>query len=179
MSDGVDVRVWDDRDERWARRFTLTLPDGTTRPGGLRLRELRERAVDGVVELPSPRGGEPARIPLDAFADDDPEHTLLAVGFRFTERIEPPPGANVWRPPPPPPDLQALHDELRPLQEAFRAARDAGDEDEQRRLEPLIEAAWERIEAHPEHRGWRERATDYVELAPGIRVWDTRRDAEA
>lgn len=171
MSDDVRVRVWDDRDERWARVWTLTLPDGTTRPGGLRLRELRERAVGGVVELPHPRGGEPARVPLDAFAGDDPEHTRLAIGFQLAEPSEPPPGAEVWRPPSPPPELQALHDELRPLQEAFRD----GDEAERARLRPLIEALWERIEAHPAHRGWRERPADYVELAPGIRLWDTRR----
>ena len=160
--DGVTIRVWDDRDETWARRFAVTLQDGTQRPGGRRLAELRARAVDDVYVLDDPRGGEPARIPLARFAEDDPEHTLLAIGFRSTTPPAHPPSPR----PPGPPDLQALFDELRPLQDRFRE----GDEE----VLPQVEAQWKRIEAHPTHTGWRENAADYVEIAPGIRVWDTR-----
>lgn len=165
VQDGITIRVWDDRDETWARKFTLTLPDGTTRPGGLRLGELQARAEDGVYAVPSPYG-ETVPVSLDHWAGDDPEHTLLAIGFRSKVRGEPPGAENVWGPAPRPPDLQALYDELRPLQDRFRE----GDEG----VLPQIEAQWERIEAHPAHTGWRERPADYVEIAPGIRVWDTR-----
>ncbi|HSP72230.1 MAG TPA: hypothetical protein VLN26_07675 [Gaiellaceae bacterium] len=161
VQDGITIRVWDDRDETWARKFTLTLPDGTTRPGGLRLGELQARAEDGVYAAPSPYG-DAVRVPLDRWAGDDPEHTLLAIGFRSRERRGRPPLPR----PAGPPDLQALFDELRPLADRVRE----GDED----VLPQIEAQWERIEAHPAHTGWRERAADYVEIAPGIRVWDTR-----
>jgi hypothetical protein len=161
VQDGITIRVWDDRDETWARKFTLTLPDGTTRPGGLLLGELQARAEDGVYPARSPYG-DTVQVPLEHWAGDDPEHTLLAIGFRSQERRGHPPSPR----PAGPPDLQALHDELRPLQDRFRA----GDEG----VLPQIEAQWERIEAHPAHTGWRERPADYVEIAPGIRVWDTR-----
>lgn len=162
MQDGIAIRVWDDRDETWARKFTVTLPDGTQRPGGLRLAELQARAEDGLYVAPNPYG-EPVPIPLERWAGDDPEHTLLAIGFVPTKPPVHPPSPR----PPRPPDLQALFDELRPLQERFR------DGDDQ--VLPQIEAQWERIEAHPAHTGWRENRADYVEIAPGIRVWDTRR----
>lgn len=168
MQDGITIRVWDDRDEAWARKFTVARPDGTQRPGGMRLDKLQAQAEDGVYVTTRPYGGEQVRIPLASFADDDPQHTLLAIGFHSHERREPPAGAKTWSPPPPPPDLQALLDDLHALQARFRESRDGS-------LVPEIEAQWERIEAHPAHTGWRENAADYVEIAPGIRVWDTRR----
>ena len=71
MADGIAIRVWDDRDEAWARRFRMPLPDGSEHPGGQRLRELREQAGDdGVLVIPRPFGDDSMRIPLRHWADD-------------------------------------------------------------------------------------------------------------
>ena len=169
MARRISIRVWDDRDEAAARRFRRPLPDGRIAPGGLRLADLRARAgADGAVRMPGPFGEDRARLPLSHWAEDDPEHTMLTIGFE--SKAPPSPGAEVWRPPPPPADLQALLDELHALRARFRGADEAG----RAELEPLIDAQWERVEAHPAHLGRRERAGDYVEVEPGIRVWDTR-----
>jgi hypothetical protein len=176
MADGIAIRVWDDRDETWARRFRTPLPDGSEHPGGRRLRELREQAGDdGVLVLPRPVGDDSMRIPLRHWADDDPEHTFRGIGVRSSSPTPGKPPPNARRPPPPPADLRALLDELTPLQQRFRAGLEQGDEAELERLEPLIDAQWQRIEAHPAHRGFRMRAADEVEIEPGIRVFDTRR----